>query len=112
MLAQGQPSQDFSIRISQPNSFTHSLIQSASILISRFFFKFSFIIQMISLSSLFNHFSINGLPASGSAATATLQQYPIPCLKVLYDSSIDLLSVSMDDVILSKICSTCFACLD
>ncbi len=49
---------------------THSL----SIFINLFFLRFSLIIQATFLSWLRIHFSINFLPFSGQAATATLQQ--------------------------------------
>jgi hypothetical protein len=48
--------------------------QSTPAALSRFFVRFCFITQRTSGSSLRIHRSIRGRPASGAAATATLQQ--------------------------------------
>ena len=52
----------------------HFFTQFGSVRASRAFFRFSCMTHWISLFVVTSHFSMKGLPASGRAATATLQQ--------------------------------------
>lgn len=53
---------------------SHFLTQIESIFCKRFFLRFSFMIQHTSESGSPSHLSMRGLPSSGRATTATLQQ--------------------------------------
>jgi hypothetical protein len=53
----------------------------------------------MSLSLVENHCSIIDIPASGSAATATLQQYPTLFLKALKASVLRFFAPEIDVVI-------------
>ena len=64
----------------------------------------------MSLSLVENHCSSIGLPISGFAATATLQQYPMLFLKALKPSVLRSLALEIDLVIRSRIMRTSFAC--
>src|SRR3972149_2712543 len=65
-----------------PRRPSHFFVQAASIRTSLFFLRFSLMIHRTSSSRRAAHFSIRGLPTSGRAATATLQQYPRPLRRV------------------------------